>query len=296
MRTAKWKDVEESSAWAASPAAFLIERHLADAMATAHWHDHVEINLLLEGEMTYLFNGRQERVGAGRIVLFWAAIPHQTINVTPEAPLICIYLPLVEFLALPLGEAARRLIMGGVFITDPYPEQPRGATGPQWFEEWEGGVAGRRQLVEDEVKLLVRRLILDYMEEGTKAGVASATPVSAAVRHAEALTSLINTRFAEPLSLGDIAKLAHLHPTTANKAFRTVLGMSVMEYLTRYRIARAMQRLAETGDAILEIAHDCGFGSSSRFYDVFKRRTGKTPRQFRVSVAKGLSVDEPAGV
>jgi AraC-like DNA-binding protein len=45
-----------------------------------------------------------------------------------------------------------------------------------------------------------------------------------------------------------------------------------------------MQRLAETEDSILEIALDCGFGSSSRFYDVFKLRTGTTPRQFRSSL------------
>ena len=66
---------------------FLIERHIATAMPAAHWHDHVELNLLLEGEMTYLFNGRREEVEAGRLVLFWAAIPHQTITITITPPL-----------------------------------------------------------------------------------------------------------------------------------------------------------------------------------------------------------------
>ena len=66
--------------------------------------------------MTYLFNGRQEQVEAGRLVLFWAAIPHQTIAVAENAPLICLYLPLVDFLGLPVDRKARQSIMQGSFL------------------------------------------------------------------------------------------------------------------------------------------------------------------------------------
>ena len=38
---------------------FLIEDHIADAMPSAHWHDHVEINYLPQGRMDYLMNGRR---------------------------------------------------------------------------------------------------------------------------------------------------------------------------------------------------------------------------------------------
>jgi len=277
---------DTSGEWTGSPRGFLIERHTADAMSAAHWHDHVEINLLLDGAMTYLFNGRQEQVEAGRLVLFWAAIPHQTILVTQEAPLICLYLPLVDFLALSIDKKARQAIMQGAFVVEPRRHETTLPTVSAWVEEWGSGDPVRRQLIAEEAKLRLRRLILDYADGQGSSIAAPVTPVSPAIRHSEVLTDLINRHFSEPLSLDLLGKRANIHPTTANRAFRDVLGISVMEYLTRYRLARAMQRLAETEDSILEIALDCGFGSSSRFYDIFKQRTGTTPRQFRLSLGK----------
>jgi len=264
---------------------FLIERHIADAMSAAHWHDHVEINLLLEGRMSYLFNGRQERVEAGRLVLFWAAIPHRTVEVTPDAPLVCIYLPLVDFLGLAIDRDVRRSVMQGRFLVAPQPGPMDAIQLPQWVEEWQAGNAARRRLIVDEVRLRVRRLVLDTLD-APDAMAERQSIGHATVQRAELLTELINTHYAEPLSLTHLAKLAGIHPSTANKTFREVLGISVNEYLTRYRLARAMQRLADTDDPILQIAYESGFGSNSRFYDLFKYRTGTTPKLFRSSVSR----------
>nr|WP_246813039.1 helix-turn-helix transcriptional regulator [Rhizobium changzhiense] len=98
-----------------------------------------------------------------------------------------------------------------------------------------------------------------------------------AVRHVELLIDLINSRYADPVGVADLARLAGMHPSIANSAFRKILGISVNEYLTRHRIARAMQLLTDTEDPVLQIGFDCGFGSSSRFYEIFKERTGRPP-------------------
>lgn len=270
-----------------SEGGFLIERHIADAMSAAHWHDHVELNFLLEGHMTYIFNGRQECVEAGRLVLFWAAIPHRTIAVTPDAPLICIYLPLVDFLSLPIERGVRQSIMQGRFSADAIPYSADALVLPQWVDDWQHGDAARRQLILDEVKLRIRRFVLDVPDDHHAIARQPAPPaVNTAVRRTEILTDLIHAHYSGPASLPMLAELAGIHPSTANKIFRSVLGIPVNEYLTRYRLARAMQQLAETNAPILQIAYDCGFGSSSRFYDVFKRRTGTTPRLFRSSLRR----------
>ena len=280
----------EREALITSAGGFLIERHIADAMSAAHWHDHVELNFLMEGQMTYIFNGRQNLVEAGRLVLFWAAIPHRTIAVSPNAPLICIYLPLVDFLGLPIDRGARGRIMQGQILYEPRQNPIDGAVFQRWLDEWTIGDAARRELVFDEVKLRVRRLFLDNDGENESALRHSKMANSAtAVRHTEALTDLINKHFDEPLTVPQLAKLAGVHPTTANKAFQKVLGMSPNEYLIRYRIARAMKLLADTDDPVLKIAFDCGFGSSSRFYELFKQRTGDTPLVFRKSINRRTS-------
>lgn len=288
----KLRNSVEWKALTTSQGGFLIERHIADAMSAAHWHDHVELNFLLEGQMTYIFNGRQERVEAGRLVLFWAAIPHRTIAVTPDAPLVCIYLPLVDFLSLPIERSVRQSIMQGRFSADTSPYPADALLLPQWVDDWQRGDAARRQLILDEVKLRIRRFVLDVPDDDHAAARQSSAPaVSIAVQRTETLTDLIHTHYSGPASLPMLAELAGIHPSTANKIFRGVLGIPVNEYLTRYRLARAMQQLAETNTPILQIAYDCGFGSSSRFYDIFKRRTGTTPRLFRSSLGREGSAD-----
>jgi AraC-like DNA-binding protein/quercetin dioxygenase-like cupin family protein len=277
--------VHDRKEWTGSKGVFLVERHTARAMAAAHWHDHVELNLLLEGRMTYLFNGKQEQVKAGRLVLFWAAIPHQTITVTENAPLVCVYLPLADFLAMPLERKDRKSIMQGQFLAEGAEETADMLLVPRWEREWVAGSPARQRLIADEVKVRVRRLILDSIATGRTLPFKSPTPsAGAAVRHVENLTDLISAHFATALSIPDLAGLAKVHASTANKAFRDVLGLSVHEYLTRYRIARAMQLLTDTDAPVLQIGFDCGFGSSSGFYEIFKAQTGTTPRQFRESI------------
>lgn len=279
------KHLQERQGWAVSRGEFLIERHTADTMATAHWHDHIELNLLLDGQMTYLFNGRQEQVQAGRLVLFWAAIPHQTIAVSANAPLVCIYIPLVDFLTLPIDKDARQAIMQGGFLAEGHWVASDAEALPRWETEWRLGSTARQRLILDEIGIRIRRLILDNLEvKKSPAYAPASTLTSHAVRHVELLTDLINSRYSDPVNVPDLAKLAGIHASTANKAFGDVLGISVNEYLTRYRLARAMQRLTDTEDPVLQIAFDCGFGSSSRFYDLFKNRTGTTPRHYRESM------------
>jgi len=261
---------------------FFIERHIADPMGAAHWHSHVELNLLESGTMTYLFNGRRERVEAGRLVLLWAAIPHRVIAVTPGSPLICAYVPLAGFLAQPFDAGFKRALMQGRLLAAPAPDPLDLAVARRWLADWRAGEPRHRQLVIDEVMLRLRRVSLAVAELAPAARPAG-TPHLPTER-VEALIELVHAHFGEPLSLARLGRLAGIHPSTAETAFRRVLGVPVNEYLLRYRLAQALHRLADSDEAILDIAFACGFGSASRFYGVFKERTGTTPRQFRASM------------
>jgi AraC-like DNA-binding protein len=262
-------------------ASFEVERHIAGPMDAAHWHDHIELNLLLSGQMTYLFNGRQERVAAGHLVLFWAAIPHRTIMVEPDSPLICIYLPLADMLGLPIERDAKQAVMQGSFLVTGAPDAIDIAVASRWVTDWASDDPVRRRLVAEEVKLRIRRMLLSPLAALPPAKAAPGSAGQTQVRRAEMLIELINTHYAESLGLPEFSAMLGIHQSTAAAAFRSVLGISVNEYLIRYRLAQAMHRLADTTDPILDIAFSTGFGSTSRFYDLFKRRTGRTPGQFR---------------
>jgi AraC-like DNA-binding protein len=53
-----------------------------------------------------------------------------------------------------------------------------------------------------------------------------------------------------------------------------------MEYLTRWRMLLAGDRLQNTGDVVSEIALSLGYESESAFGKAFKRVMGCSPRQY----------------
>lgn len=275
-------------------AGLFVEQHMATAMPVAHWHADVELNMLLDGEMTYLINGREMRVEAGQFALFWAAVPHRTINVTANAPLVCIFVPLMDFLGLAMTRQSRASVMRGDFVSDADPQPLDFAMAARWVREWDGAEEMKKRLIEDEILLRIRRLLLEWKagddEESTGPGEGNAGK-GGPIGRCEMLTSLINTHYAGALSVEHLAQMAGMHPSTANKAFRQVLGLSVNEYIIRYRLSQAIQRLADTDESIMQVAYGCGFQSQSQFYELFRDRVGTTPRKFRAEHRPGTSRD-----
>jgi AraC-like DNA-binding protein len=56
-----------------------------------------------------------------------------------------------------------------------------------------------------------------------------------------------------------------------------------MEYLTRWRMLLAGDRMANTADSISEIARSLGYESASAFTKAFKKIMGCSPRQYSCS-------------
>ena len=65
--------------------------------------------------------------------------------------------------------------------------------------------------------------------------------------------------------------------------FQKAIGMSMTAYLTKLRLYHAKSALVDGQEKIVTVAMDSGFGSVSRFYEVFAKETGQTPQSFRQS-------------
>jgi AraC family transcriptional regulator len=85
-------------------------------------------------------------------------------------------------------------------------------------------------------------------------------------------------------SLGELAKLADVHPAHLARTFRRVHGVSVGEYLRNLRVGLARQALRDRQLSIADIATQAGFTDQSHFAKVFRRQTGQTPSDFRRSM------------
>jgi LacI family transcriptional regulator len=63
--------------------------------------------------------------------------------------------------------------------------------------------------------------------------------------------------------------------------FRSILGRTIKAEITRARVNRAAILLRETSMKLDEVAHACGFATSSHFLRIFKQVKGVTPGVFR---------------
>jgi AraC-like DNA-binding protein len=77
--------------------------------------------------------------------------------------------------------------------------------------------------------------------------------------------------------------------------FKATVGTSPMEYLTRWRMLLAEDRLTNSSDPLSVIAHSLGYESDSAFSTAFKRVMGCSPRQYsrsRNSVSSSQRANE----
>jgi AraC-like DNA-binding protein len=81
-------------------------------------------------------------------------------------------------------------------------------------------------------------------------------------------------------TLQTLAERAGMSRTIFTLRFKKTVGSSPMEYLTRWRMLLAGDRLQHTADAVSEIALSLGYESESAFSKAFKRVMGCSPRQY----------------
>ena len=93
---------------------------------------------------------------------------------------------------------------------------------------------------------------------------------------------LVSKRYMEPLNNGDIASELGYHPNYVNSVFVRDMGMSLHQYLMRYRVEMATQLLLTTQLPIAEIAVRVGFRHFSHFSNCFHRLTGVAPAAYRL--------------
>jgi AraC-like DNA-binding protein len=91
----------------------------------------------------------------------------------------------------------------------------------------------------------------------------------------------IKDNFNHDISLIEIAKIAHLTPTSFCRMFKTKTKKSFVEYLNEIRVSNACKLLLETEMGISEIAYACGYKTASNFNQLFKKLTGTTPKEYR---------------
>jgi AraC-like DNA-binding protein len=97
------------------------------------------------------------------------------------------------------------------------------------------------------------------------------------------LAAAINAMHEDPShrwTLGELAERAGMSRSIFALKFKKKVGASPMEYLMRWRMLLAADKLTNTGDPISIIALSLSYESESAFSTAFKRVMGRSPRQY----------------
>lgn len=81
-------------------------------------------------------------------------------------------------------------------------------------------------------------------------------------------------------TLQDLAERVGMSRSVFALRFKETVGETPMEYLTRWRMMLAGDRLKSSGDSLAEIAEGVGYESESAFGKAFRRVMGCSPRQY----------------
>lgn len=101
------------------------------------------------------------------------------------------------------------------------------------------------------------------------------------------LDHFIDQRLGDPITLKDLAEHLGLSEQATIGVFKARFAKTPMQYVIERRLEHARHRLCNTGNSILSIAIECGFGSQSYLTTQIKRHYGVTPRRLRTSVKRG---------
>lgn len=102
-------------------------------------------------------------------------------------------------------------------------------------------------------------------------------------RHLLRAKDLVDARYAEPLTVADLAAAAHLSPSHFSRAFRATYGESPHQYLLTRRLERAAWLLRHTDRPITDICWQVGWSSLGSFTTSFRRIHGRSPAAYRAS-------------
>ena len=273
------------------PDGFFMQHHRPVIMPETHSHGHVEVLLPVGCDLTYLTQSGRYLAEADKLSVLWGHIPHRVTHINGDGEILIANLPLAELLSWSLPEAFLSALLTGKLVTANTNDPFNKAQFSRWIQDCSSTDMNRIAVAQMELQLCLRRQSLmgwtvqnvaeqdslDYHPSAVDMGVISSRQSERVLN----MVKFIADHFTQPIDIAQIAEAGGVSKGHAMGIFKKMLNTNINKFLTQLRLHHAKSALADTDDKILTIALDSGFGSLSRFYEVFLSETGYTPQAFR---------------
>lgn len=91
----------------------------------------------------------------------------------------------------------------------------------------------------------------------------------------------INDHYSEDISINTLAELCEYSEYHFMRFFKKHIGLTCVQYINNLRLEKSSILLTSTNNAIMDISLEVGFDNLSYFNKLFKRKYNLTPKEFR---------------
>lgn len=239
-----------------------------------HSHDTYVVGTIETGADAVSARGFRGHAGPGDLVFIMPQDVHDGAPVEGGYSYRMSY-PGEEFVRMVAEAVSGRPVRGAPLFRAPVVHDPEGArlfsAAHRALEAGHDGLAGEELLLRSYARALALH-----------AGVVEA-PARGEARPVGRVRAMIEARYAEDLSLGDLAAEAGCSTHHLIRVFRRAVGITPHAYLIDVRVRRAQERL-RAGWSPARVAAEVGFADQAHLTRAFRARIGVPPAAYRRAV------------
>ena len=261
------------------PEGYFMQRHKPVVMEKMHTHGHVEV-LLPDGcELTYLTQTGTFKTHDQSLHILWGQIPHRVTKVKGVGNIYIANLPLHEILSMQFPESFLSKLFTGQLIHAKQKDTMDISLFKKWISDYSSKNIQKISISKLELRCRLTRQMIDEWNYNEK----HYSKPNKQTSKLQLMIKFLAENYSEPLNVKSVASAGGVSEGYAMSLFQKKLNKNITSYLNQLRLHHAKSALIDGNDKISNIAHDSGFGSLSRFYEVFLKETGLSPSQYRKS-------------
>jgi AraC-like DNA-binding protein len=249
-----------------------LHAHFTTHAFARHWHDYYVIGLIADGVQSFWYRRNTYVTTRGGLFLLNPGEPHTGQSAIESGFTYRALYPTNAHMAQVMAELGRPNLLPH-FPTVRMDERDIAAP----VGNLHAALASDVSPLERQTRWLslLTTLVMRYGADRVVLPVAGAEP-----RAVAEVRAYLEERYAERITLSQLAAQTSLSPFHLVRVFRRATGMPPHVYLESVRIRHA-QHLLERGEPAATVAYATGFASQSHFTERFRRTIGVTPGRYR---------------
>ncbi len=248
-----------------------------------HWHNDMEILIVLKGEVLIQIEGQENRLKEDDLIIINNNYLHNTVVANSSSlPIIAgIQIDTTYFDAYIQNFSKKRFLCKS-FLHGKYYQNTinpiRGALAKLFLEY---STYGKDAMV---AIWGITSLLCHFINNNIEFEMDIHHDKSCSENDFERLSKImeyISTHYKEKITLDEVAELVHVNKYYLSHLFKKNTGIGFKSYINHIRLDQVMRSILSNKISISDIANDCGFSNLNSFYKLFREKYHCSPAEMR---------------